>query len=412
MAMPRAPIFPAAMLLATAALLSTAGQAQTTAWEFTSIADSSAELAAFSVPAINDSGQIAFVATFDDAAEGQVVYRQETNGSLTIIADTSGPIASFSGDPAMNASGLVTFTAVMDNGSVSVLCGNGVVGAPLVTIANTDTDALDAIDSKPFISDTDGVVVVRAVRSADLASVILKGAGGPPATLLDSTGTYDPVDVAGINGSGVVAFEAETLSGTVKGVYRTINGIEVEAIAVTSAGGFTDVEALDINNNGTVVFFTGTATDVLNLAVDTTGTPVVFADTADSPFVSFGPASVAVSGAVAFRGIFEQGLNGIFAGGTGLYEKAIAINDPLLGSGVTALDTGPQAVTNSGPFVFRASRGNGTTGIYVGVPNTSGGGGGGGGGAFDGASAGLLLLLNCVRRRLRRAPGSGVRIGS
>jgi hypothetical protein len=182
-------------------------------------------------------------------------------------------------------------------------------------------------------------------------------------------------------------------------------------IAVTGAVGVVNVEALDINNNGTVVFFTETADGAETLSVDTTGMPLVFADTADSPFVSFGPASVAESGAVAFRGIFEQGLNGIFAGGTGLYEKAIALGDPLLGSGVTALDTGPQSVTNSGPFVFRASRGNGTTGIYVGVPSTSGGDGGGGG-AFDGVSAALLLLANCARRRLRRAPGSGIRIGS
>ncbi len=409
MAKRRTPLRPAALLMATAVLLSTAGQSQTTTWEFTSIADSSAELASFSVPSVNDAGQIAFVATFDDAAEGQAVYRQESNGSLTIIANTSGPIESFSGDPAMNASGLVTFTATLDDGSVSALCGTG---DGLVTIANTVADGLTTIDSKPFISDTGGVVVVRAVRSADGARAILKGAGlAPPTTLLDSTGPYDPQDVAGINASGAVAFEA--LDGTgAKGVYRTTNGGVVTPIAVTSAGGFTGVEALDINNNGTVVFFTESAADAETLSIDTVGTPLVFADTADSPFVSFGPASVAESGAVAFRGIFEQGLNGIFAGGTGLYEKAVALGDPLLGSGVTALDTGPQSVTNSGPFVFRASRGNATTGIYVGVPSTSGGDGVGGGGAFDGASVALLVIANCLRRRLRRASGSGARIGS
>ena len=399
--------FPAVLLLATAALASQQSYAQTTTWEFTTMADSSAELASFSIPAVNDAGQIAFVATFDDGASGQAVYRRESNGVLTVIADTSGLIAAFTGNPSINASGLVTFAATLDNGSRSVLCGNGVA---LLTIANTVADGLTSIDSKPFISDTGGVVVVRAVRSADGARVILSGTGaGAPTTLLDSTGLYDPVDVAGINGSGVVAFEAQTLGGTVKGVYRRTEAGVVTPIAVTSAGGFTSVEALDINNNGTVVFFTDTLANGAELSVDTTGTPVSFARTEGTPFLSFGPAAVAESGAVAFRGTFELGLDGIFAGGTGLYEKAIALEDLLLGVAVTALDTGPQANEITGPFVFRASRSNGTTGIYLAVPRVSGGGGGGG--ALDPASIALLLVALGLTLRTRRVRAAAWRVG-
>mgnify|MGYP001408374324 CR=1 FL=1 len=278
-------------------------------------------------------------------------------------------------------------------------------------IANTVTDALTSIDSKPFISDdAEGTVIVRAVRSADDARVILKGTGGTPATLLASTGTYDPVDVAGINSNGVVALEAKALGGTVKGVYRTTDGVAVTPIAVTTDG-FTAVEALDINNNGTVVFFTETATGVGTLSVQTADSPPrAFAET-PSPFNSFGPAAVAESGAVAFRGILESGLSGIFAGGTGLYEKAIAVNDRLLGSIITVLDTGPQAVTNTGRFVFRASRANSTTGIYLATPSASDGGGGGGG-TFDGLSVTLLLVANRWRRRPRRGPAPGGSFGA
>ncbi len=409
MATSRNRFLPAALLLATAGLVSSGGHAQTTTWEFSTVADSSAELASFSIPAVNDAGQIAFVATFDDGAQGQAVYRRESNGVLTVIANTSVAIASFTGDPSINADGLVTFAATLANGSRSVLCGNG--GA-LLTIANTVADGLASIDSKPFISDTGGVVVVRAVRSADGARVILKGTGtGAPTTLLDSTGLYDPQDVAGINGSGAVAFEA--LDGTgAKGVYRRTEAGVVTPIAVTSAGGFTSVEALDINNNGngTVVFFTSTAAGVAELSVDTTGTPVSFATTEGTPFVAFGPAAVAESGAVAFRGTFAGGLDGIFAGGTGRYEKAIALGDPLLGAAVTALDSGPQANANPGPFVFRASRSNSTTGIYLAIPRFSDGGGGGGG-AFDPASIALLLLTSTLAlwTRRRRATGGRVR---
>ncbi len=410
MAIPRTRLFTtAALLLGTAVLVSPQGHAQTTTWAFTTMADSSAELASFSIPAINDAGQIAFVATFDDVAMGQAVYRREGNGVLTVIADTSGLIASFSGNPSLNASGLVTFAATMDDGSISVLCGDGI--AVPVTIANTVADGLSSIDSKPFISDTGGVVVVRAVRSAGGARVILRGTGAAaPTTVLDSTGPYDPQDVAGINGSGVVAFEA--LDGTgAKGVYRRTEAGVVTPIAVTSAPGFASVEALDINNNGTVVFFTNTAANVEDLSVFTTDPPVSFASTEGTPFASFGPAAVAESGAVVFRGTFELGLDGIFAGGTGLYEKAIALDDLLLGATVTALDTGPQANANPGPFVFRASRSNATTGIYLAIPNVSDGRGGGGGGAFDPASIALLLLASGLFLWVGRGRVAGGRFG-
>jgi hypothetical protein len=397
-----------AVLLAVVALVhATPGLAQVTTWEYTTVADSSVELASFSVPVLNDSQQVAFVATFDDSREGQTLYRYETNGTLTTIADTSGPVASFSGNPAMNSSGAVTVTAVMDDGSTSVLCGSG--GA-LLTIANTALDGLTSIDSKPFISDTGGVVVLRAVRSSDGARVILTGDGAAaPAILLDSTGAYDPVDVAGIDDAGTVAFEA--LDGTgAKGVYRTTNGVVVTAIAVTSAGGFVFVEALDINNNGTVVFFTETAAGVRELAVDTPGTPpAAFVYTGvNSPFSSFGSAAVAESGTVAFRSTLVLGLDGIFAGGTSRYEKAIALTDTLQGAIVTGLATGPQAVSNNGKFVFRASRQSGasaTSGIYLAAPRVSGGLGGGGG-SIDGAAVGLLLLLALWRARRAGVTGA------
>ncbi|MBL8201373.1 MAG: hypothetical protein JNK40_10410 [Chromatiales bacterium] len=388
-----------AALAACAVLLGASAQAQTTTWQYTAIADSSAEFASFSVPAINDLGQVAFVATFDDPGEGQTLYRYDGPGILIPVADTSGVIKAFLGDPDLNAGGVVSFAATLDDDTVSVFAGSG--GA-LATIANTAVDGLTSLDPKPFISDTGAVVVVRGVRASDGARVILKGTGAAgPQVLLDSTGGYDPLDVAGINATGVVAFEAESGGGTLRGVYRTTDGIAVTPIAEAPVGGVADVQALDINNNGTVAFFSRDGAGTEALSVFTAGPAVVFADTT-GPFSSFGPASVAESGATAFRGVFDLGLNAIFAGGTGLYEKATAVNDNLLGLAITGLDTGPQAVTNAGSFVFRASRANGTSGIYVAVPRAGGGGGGGGGSALDGLSlAALLLAATATRRRFR-----------
>lgn len=392
-----------AALLAVAALLhASPGLTQVTIWEYTTVADSLGEFTSFSLPVLNDSQQVAFVATFDDPGEGQTLYRYETSGILTTIADRTDGVASFIGNPAMNSNGMVTVTALMDDGSTSVLAGNGGV---LTTIANTLTHALTTLGNKPFISDN-GDVVVLATRNAGAVSVILKGAGGAPATLLDSSGDYDPVDLAGIDAGGTVAFEAEDGTGA-KGVYRTTDGVVVTPVAVTSAGGFDVVEALDINNNnGTVVFYTEAVDGVAELAVNTAGTTSAFVATGiSSPFSSLGAAAVAESGPVAFRGTLTGGLDGIFAGGTSRYEKAIAVNDTLQGAIVTGLHTGPQAVSNNGNFVFRASRVNGTSvppgtsGIYLAAAGLSGGrGGGGGGGSIDGVAVGLLLLL-ALRRK-------------
>jgi len=395
---------PAAALLAAltagAALLSTGARAQVV-WEYTTIADSSAELASFSVPAINDDGQVAFVATFDDVAEGQAVYRYDGPGLLTPIATTGSGIQEFLGNPAINADGVVTFVATLDDDSVSVFAGNG---GTLATIANTDDDGLTSLDSKPFISDVGAAVVVRGVRAFDGARVLLKGTGAAaPAVLLDSTGTWDPVDVAGINDDGIVAFEALTSGGTMRGVYRTTDGVAVTPVKVITVGGLLDAQALDINNNGTVVYYARDAAGTASLNVDTAGAATTFAETDGITFNSFGAASVAETGAVAFRGTFVQGLNAIFAGSTGLYERATAVGDGLLGSAITALDTGPQAVTDPGSFVFRASRANGTSGIYAAVPTAGGGGGGGGGSsALELWSVAVILLAGLARAARRR----------
>lgn len=396
-----------ALLAGSAALFSLAAESQTT-WDYVAIADSSAELASFSVPATNLAGQVAFVATFDDVAEGQALYRAEASGVLTPIADTSGTIRNFLGNPAINDAGVVTVVATLDDDSVSVLAGSG--GA-LATIANTAEDGLTSIDSKPFVSDTGGVVAVRAVRSSDGARVILTGTGAAdPAVLLDSTGSYDPVDVAGISTAGVVAFEALTDGATSRGVYRTADGVTVTPIVVITVGGLADVQALDINNNNTVVFFQQDAAGTGSLSVNTSGTSVVFADTT-GPFNSFGAAAVGESGVTAFRGLFDLGLNAIFAGGTGLYEKATAVGDPLLGSAITALDTGPQAVTNAGNFVFRANRANGTSGIYAATPGSGGGGDSGGGSVLDGGSLAVLLLAGLLTGRRRAGVLMGRSVG-
>jgi len=390
--MPVARFLPLAGLLL-AATATTAARAQVD-WEYTALADSSAELASFSVPGLNEAGQVAFVATFDDPDEGQAVYRYDGPGVLTVIATTDGGVTGFVGKPAINAAGLVAVAATRDNGSTSVLVGGS---GGLVTVANTQTSGLTSLDANPFISDA-GVVAVRGVRASDGARVILTGTGAAaPTVLLASTGTYDPVAVAGINGNGLVVFEATTGAGTMLGIYRTTDGVTVTPVAEVATGGVEDLEALDLGNNGTVTYRSRDGSSRDRLYTETAGTATPFADTVGA-FDSFGPAAVAESSAIAFRGVLDLGLDAIFAGSTGLYERATAVGDPLDGFAITALDTGPQAVTSSAVFVFRASRANATSGIYIAVPVPIDNDGGGSS-AVDPLVWLLLLAAAGLRRR-------------
>ena len=304
-------------------------------------------------------------------------------------------ITGFVGPPSINESGLVTVAATLSDGTTSILAGSGGV---LVTIANTAADGLSSLDSKPFVSDTGGVVVVRGVRASDGARVILKGAGASaPTVIVESTGTYDPVDVAGINDDGVVAFEATTGAGATRGIYRTVDGTSVTTLTEVPTGGAEDLQALDIDNNGAVTWFALDNLGIQRLYTSASGSPVNFVNTA-GPFDTLGAASVAENGSVAFKATLDLGLNAIFAGGTSLYESATAVGDPLLGLAITALDIGPEAVTGSGAFVFRASRFGGSSGIYVAV-GTPVDNGDGGGSAVDPLALGALLLLAARRRR-------------
>lgn len=79
-------------------------------------------------PAINDSGQVAFMATH---AVGGGIYRGDGT-SLVTIADTSGSFKSVGRSPTINASGEVAFHADYDSGGGGVFVGDG---GPLRTVA-------------------------------------------------------------------------------------------------------------------------------------------------------------------------------------------------------------------------------------------------------------------------------------
>lgn len=370
--------------------MATAG-AQTTTWVFTTVADSRGEFAEFSLPAINDNGQVAFTATFDNGATGAIVYRAD-GGTLVPIADTSGPLQGLFGEPTINLTGTVAFSASLDGGGDAVLTGSG---AGLTTVASTLADNLNAIGATPFINDPGDVVFFADRALASDSEAILKGSGGALVTVVDESGPYGSLgESPSIDAGGLVAFGAAIDAGGF-GLFTTTDGVVVNTLA--SSTGFTVLQDYGINNNSEVVVRGTDTTGVTSLSVRGNGAAQAFVDDVGI-FNQLGPAGVSESGTVAFHATLDEGLNAIFAGGVLLYEAAIAVGDPLNGSTVTQFELGPQPVTTTGPFAFWAKLADGTEGVYVASPGRSSNGGGGGG-AVDALSLGLLALLAAARRR-------------
>ena len=121
-----------AVAIAACALL--ASRADGAAYTFIRIADSSGVFRDFPpVPAINNSGTVAFLAGLDNGPPGLFVG---AGGDTEKIADIAGPISQFGLAPTINAGGVVGFTALMDNGEQRVFTGIG-TGAGPVTITST-----------------------------------------------------------------------------------------------------------------------------------------------------------------------------------------------------------------------------------------------------------------------------------
>ncbi|MBD1931223.1 MULTISPECIES: DUF7453 family protein [Cyanophyceae] len=100
----------------------------------TTIADTSGIFRSFSLPSINNSGNVAFIAGLDTGSSGVFTGNGTTT---TTIADSSGAFNSFFGTPSINDFGTVAFLAGLDVGGSGIFTGNNPLKDKVIVTGDT-----------------------------------------------------------------------------------------------------------------------------------------------------------------------------------------------------------------------------------------------------------------------------------
>lgn len=247
-------------------------------YTFTNIADTrTSEFANFEpLPTISSNGIVAFKAYLDNGAGGIFAG---SGGSVTTIADSSGPFRTFSSFPSVNAAGTVAFRAQLDNLAGGIYLGNG---GTVTTIADT-----------------------------------LPGSA------------YHGYSYPTINDSGTVAFIAGTLGRPGASLFTYQNG-GISELYNTNTSLFSSLYGIPfINNEGNVVFVAGLDAGGSGVFVGNGSTTIKIADSSGE-FSSFGPnPTLSNNGVAAFLGRYDAGGQGIFTGDGTQLNRIVDSNSPL-----------------------------------------------------------------------------------
>jgi hypothetical protein len=345
-------------------------------YSFTRIADDTTTAAEIGVApaALNDSGQVAFMAGVQPGATGVFVG---SGGPLTTIADTTGQFRRLGfpslGSPlshgfaSIDGRGQVTFAAVTRVDShVGYFAGPGGV----VTVAETPT--IFRFDGDVFSSGSGPLTTFEAVVSVNQKprQAILVGNGGPLTSIADTSQTFAALDLdPRVNASGQVAFRGTRSDGS-EGIFVGSGG-PLTTIADTSGpfAAFTDAPA--IADTGAVLFQATLKASpgrprIHGLFLSRGGTIRTVVDDTGA-FASFGFApAVNARGDVAFEGTTKSGRVGIFTGRDPDEDCVITIGDRLDGSRVFDLSTSAfsTSLNNTGQIAFIAQLEDGRTGVY------------------------------------------------
>jgi hypothetical protein len=352
---------------ALAACLATPVAAQSR-YTFTRIADTSGFPDGILAPvALNDDGQVAFVATRPGGVRGVFVGR---GGAVTTVADTSS-IFTFFGLPGINGLGQATFFANRGNHLVGYYSGlNG--ATTIVESRGAMVSSGGDIFSSPSGSFSAVQISLRLPRQAQ---AIVAGDGGRVIRIADTSGLFQHLDGdPRVNASGRVAFHGVRRDFS-EGIFVGKGGA-LSMIADTSSGAFVFFnDAPAINDRGDVLFeasvdgSSGSAINGLFLGrhgeistvVDSTG---AFGDFGLYPGLN-------ARDEIAFQGTTNsvdpaQSLTGIFTGGDPVADRVVAVGDSLDGSTVSGFDTLSfvSSLNNAGQIAFLVFLSDGRTGVY------------------------------------------------
>jgi hypothetical protein len=341
---------------ACAALLAGPAAAQTR-YVFTRIADSTGFGTLREPVALNDAGQVSFVATLESGVTGVFVG---DGGAVTTVADDTGEFSTF-GFPGINGRGEVTFfgNKITRSGFYEGVGGS----TPLLENRGAILGFFGDIYSSPSGSFSAGHAFLRLPGAQQ---EIFVSKGGRPARIADTSGLFVSLDLdPRVNAWGRVAFHGTRRDGS-DGIFVGRGG------ALTTIADTSDVfaffwDAPAINDRGEVLFKA-----TLN---DVNGTTSLFLASqgevravleGTGPFNDFGAApAINARGQIAFQGTGPD-LVGIFTGGDPVADRVIAVGDAIDGSTVASL--GPlafdAALNNRGQLAFIVELADGRTGIY------------------------------------------------
>ena len=317
---------------------------------FTKIADTNERpFDGFGNIAINNAGTVAWEGgTLDGLGIPASGILSSSGGSVTVIANSSGPLRGFS-PPAIDDNGTVAFVGTFDAGGNALFSGSGGL---ITTIADRSGifNGFSSVDA-----DASGALVFNARLDT----------GGGRKYFLASGGTINTIATLGggppsISGSGVVAFVGTTASGS-RGIFTVAGGTltRIPTAGIRGFGGWARV-----NDSGTAVFQAGLPGGGAGIVIgDANGISVV-ADTSLA-FSEFGAGSVGINnaGTVTFLARFGADGSGIFTGPDLLNDKIIATGDSLLGSTVVRVEY-VGAINEAGQIAFAAFLADGNQGLF------------------------------------------------
>lgn len=339
------------------------------AFEFTRIADSTQGYSAFgSFPAINNHGEVAFIANRTDTGPG--VFRLRDSGKeATTISSGGDGLSLFSDSVAVNPNGVVAFQATTATGSRAIFKSDG---ASRTLIADSTANGLVKIFlGAPSINATGTVAFCSVLAQHGSPAAVFRGNGGPLTTIAGtSAGGFTGFLDAAINASGTVVFAASLADGS-HAVFTASNAL----VDVADTNHHSEIDSFGdpvINDAGTVAdvsfvlpfdapqVFTGTSRGI---------TPRN--DPANPAFASVEHPSLNNRNAVAFSAIQTvaggTSPTGIFlevSGGASLIP-VVRPGDKLFGSIVDHVDLGRFALNDRFQMAFSYTLTDGRSGIAV-----------------------------------------------
>lgn len=341
------------------------GEAAAATYTFTKITDTKGQFSFFQSPSINNQGKVAFEAGLDTGGEGVFTG---SGGPTTTIATTSdfppsssGPVV-FSG-PSINDSGTVAFIAAYQRLESPLFIGlfTG-AGGSLTTIADSSGPYSSFYPGSPSINNL-GKVAFNGAQS-DEVNGIYTGSGGLISVIVNDFGRFANFSSFSINDSDKVAFAA-SLDDTSSGIFTRSSGPSPIITIANTEGPFRYFVGASINNEGAVAFRAGLQdqkSESIVIAKGGTFTTVAQSNiTSSSSFVIFNSVpSINTVGGVAFEAYLSGNREGIFTGPNPVTNKVIASGDSLFGSTVTTVGFFQEGLNDAGQIGFVAQLADGT----------------------------------------------------